>query len=105
MSTDLQGQVDFVGIASQETGNPHFMLWRLDVTWRILAHDVGGRNRSGLSEQPGARGMPLTAFHDEDGRLLHTQLGALSDIQLSWRSDNSPESADSGLQPGGGAVE
>ena len=55
---------------------------RHDVTWWTLAQDVGGRNRSGLSEGLGARGMPLTAFYDEGGRLLHTQLGALSEVQL-----------------------
>lgn len=82
VSRELDGQVNFVGIASQETGNPLYMPQRHEVDWWVLAQDVGGRNRSGLSEALGARGMPLTAFYDENGVLLHTQLGALAESQL-----------------------
>ena len=82
VSSELTGRVDFVGIASQENGNPLFMPERHGVDWWVLARDVGGRNGSGLSEAFGARGMPLTAFYDENGRVVHTQLGALSESQL-----------------------
>lgn len=30
----------------------------------------------------GARGMPLTAFYDDGGQLLHVQLGSITETQL-----------------------
>ena len=82
VSRDLQGQVAFVGIASQETGNPMFMPERHGIDWWPLARDIGGGTGSGLSTALGARGMPLTAFYGPDGTLLHIQLGAISETQL-----------------------
>ncbi len=82
VSTEFADQINFVGIASQETGNALTMPSRHDVLDWPLAQDVGGRNRSGLSEALGARGMPLTAFYSPEGELLHRQLGALDEGQL-----------------------
>ena len=82
VSSELDGQIDFVGIASQEPGNPLYMPERHDVDWWPLARDVGGRNLSGLSEALGARGMPLTAFYDEAGRLLDVRIGSITEAQL-----------------------
>lgn len=81
VSSELDGRVDFVGVASQETGDPMLMPTRHAVTGWPLAEDTGG-SAGGLSRELGARGMPLTAFYDADGRLLHTQLGSLTEGQL-----------------------
>lgn len=82
VSTQFAEEINWVGIASQETGNPLLMPERHGVTDWTLAQDVGGRNRSGLTEALGARGMPVTAFYDADGTLLNRQLGFLSEPQL-----------------------
>jgi hypothetical protein len=82
VSTEFADQINFVGIASQETGNAMFMPERHEVTFWPLARDVGGARASGLSEALGARGMPLTAFYDENGELLTVQLGAMAEPTL-----------------------
>lgn len=82
VSDELQNQVQFVGVASQETGNPLLMPERHGVDWWPLARDIGGSNGSGLSTALGARGMPLTAFYDDRGALLHVQLGSITEPQL-----------------------
>lgn len=75
-------QVDFVGIASQETGDPMFMPDRhgLDGLWP-LARDAGP-DGSGLTRALGARGMPVTAFYDAEGALLQRHVGALTEASL-----------------------
>lgn len=75
-------RVQFVGIASQEIGDPMFMPERhgLDGLWP-LARDVGP-DGSALSRALGARGMPITVFYDQDGRLLQRHVGALSEDAL-----------------------
>jgi cytochrome c biogenesis protein CcmG/thiol:disulfide interchange protein DsbE len=82
VSAELADTVNFVGIASQETGNALSMPQRHDITDWPLAQDVGGRNRSGLSEALGARGMPLTAFYSADGEFLEVRLGSMSEAEL-----------------------
>lgn len=81
--TDQVGdQVDFVGVASQETGDPMFMPDRhgLDGLWP-LARDAGP-DGSGLTRALGARGMPVTAFYDAEGALLQRHVGALTEASL-----------------------
>lgn len=75
-------RVDFVGVASQETGDPMFMPDRhgLDGLWP-LAEDAGP-DGSGLSRGLGARGMPVTAFYDVDGTLLQRHVGAMTESSL-----------------------
>lgn len=82
MWSELGTEINFVGVASQENGDPMTMPARHDVTEWPLARDVGGRNRSGLSEALGARGMPLTAFYDADGNFLNVQLASITEAQL-----------------------
>ncbi len=82
VSKEMEGQVQFVGIASQETGDPMFMPRRHGLDWWPLARDIGGGTGSGLSTALGARGMPLTAFYDANGTLLRVQIGAMSEPQL-----------------------
>lgn len=82
VTNDLGDRVDFVGVASQETGDPMFMPDRhgLDGLWP-LARDAGPGG-GGLSRALGARGMPLTAFYDEDGVLLDSHVGAMTEDSL-----------------------
>lgn len=85
ISRELEGEVSFVGVASLETGDPMFMPERHDITWWPLARDTGGRNGSGLHAALGGRGMPITAFYDEAGSLLHVDGGALPEPLLRSR--------------------
>lgn len=82
VTQDLGEVVDFVGVASQETGDPMFMPDRhgLDGLWP-LAEDAGP-DGSGLSRALGARGMPVTAFYDGEGVLLRRHVGALTEDSL-----------------------
>ena len=82
VSAELRDQVHFVGVASQETGDPLFMPRRHEILDWTLARDINGLNGSGLSRALGARGMPLTAFYDAGGALLHVQLGTILEPQL-----------------------
>jgi cytochrome c biogenesis protein CcmG, thiol:disulfide interchange protein DsbE len=85
VSRELDGQVAFVGVNAHETGDPLFMPERHGITGWPLARDIGGRNGSGLHEALGGRGMPISAFYDADGNLLHVDLGALPEPVLRQR--------------------
>lgn len=85
VSRELEGDVSFIGVASLETGDPMFMPERHGITWWPLARDTGGRNGSGLHAALGGRGMPITAFYDADGALLHVDGGALPERLLRER--------------------
>ncbi len=85
VSRELEGQVAFVGVAALETGDPMFMPERHDITWWPLASDIGGRNGSGLHAALGGRGMPITAFYDAGGNLVHVDGGALPEPALRQR--------------------
>lgn len=80
----LRGRVVFVGVNSLETGDGMRMAreFELEESGFVLAKDVGGRQRSGLHDKLGGRGMPITAFYDAQGRLLHVAGGALPDDAL-----------------------
>jgi thiol-disulfide isomerase/thioredoxin len=82
VSEELRDDINFVGIASQETGDEMLMPRRHGVDWWPLARDIGPGSGAGLSRALGARGMPLTAFYDESGELLTVQLGAMTEPQL-----------------------
>lgn len=80
----LRGEVAFIGVNAQETGNWRPMAERhqLEQHGFVLARDVGGRQGSGLHAALGGRGMPITAFYDADGKLIDTAGGALPDSAL-----------------------
>ena len=85
ISEELRGEVNFVGIASSESGNPLYMPERHGVEWWPLARDIGSSfNGNDLAVALGMRpgSMPLTAFYDADGNLLTTNPGALSEGAL-----------------------
>ena len=85
VSQELKGQVTFIGVNALETGDPMYMPERHGITWWPLAADIGGRNGSGLHDALGARGMPVTAFYDQQGELLHVDNGALPEPALRQR--------------------
>lgn len=79
----LQGRVAFAGVDSEETGDGLAFARQTGVGDWVLARDLGGRESSGLRDALDATpGMPVTAFYDANGKLLHVQLGALSVDQL-----------------------
>lgn len=85
VSEELKGEVAFVGVASLETGDPMTMPERHDITWWLLARDIGGRDGSGLHDALGGRGMPITAFYDAEGKLVDFVGGALPESALRDR--------------------
>jgi len=83
VSEQLRGQVQFVGVASLETGDPYLMPRRHLITWWPLAADVGGTNKNGLHRAlADGRSMPITAFYDARGKLLHAHIGLLPEDAL-----------------------
>lgn len=79
----LGGRVAFAGVDSEETGNGLAFANQAGVGGWFLARDLGGRELSGLRDALEATpGMPVTAFYDGNGKLLHVQLGALTSDQL-----------------------
>jgi cytochrome c biogenesis protein CcmG, thiol:disulfide interchange protein DsbE len=88
VAREQDGQVAFVGVNANETGDPLLMPERHGITHWPLARDVGGRNGSGLHQALGGRGMPITAFYDAQGNLLHVDLGALPEPALRQRLDD-----------------
>ncbi len=85
LNTQLGGRVTFAGIDSQETGDGIGMARQYNLNSWPLARDVGGTDASGLHDALGARGMPLTAFYDSNGKLLTVVLGAISEDDLRTR--------------------
>jgi cytochrome c biogenesis protein CcmG/thiol:disulfide interchange protein DsbE len=86
-SAALRGQVAFVGVNALETGDRFFMPRRHGITWWPLARDVGGSNGDGLHRalSGGLDAMPITAWYDSHGRLLHVDRGALPGSALRAR--------------------
>ncbi len=82
VSVEFGEEINFVGVASQETGDPLLMPERHDVTFWPLAQDVGGRNGSGLSEAFEMFGLPLTVFYDADGQVLRINRGLIEEATL-----------------------
>lgn len=84
VSDELRDEVTFVGVNALETGDPLTMPERHGITWWPLARDIGSRGND-LHAALGGRGMPITAFYDADGNLLHVDPGALDEATLRER--------------------
>ena len=79
LSQQYAGKVAFAGVDAEETGDGLAMAKRTGIGGWPLARDVGGRELSGLRDAlQSTPGMPITAYYDAGGRLLHVQLGAQS---------------------------
>jgi thiol-disulfide isomerase/thioredoxin len=81
VSEELGNEVTFVGVNALETGDPMTMPERHGITSWPLARDIGSRG-SDLHAALGGRGMPITAFYDPAGRLVHVEPGALDEARL-----------------------
>lgn len=79
VSQRVSGRVAFVGVDSEENGDGLAMARLYGITAWPLARDVGGAQLSGLRDAlESVPGMPVTAFYDAAGRVVHVTLGALS---------------------------
>lgn len=87
VSDELRDRVVFVGVNALETGDSMAMPKRHDITWWPLAADIGSRGND-LHAALGGRGMPLTAFYDDAGKLLHVDPGALDEETLRGRIES-----------------
>lgn len=86
VSAELRDEVDFVGVASLDTGDKLLMPRRHGVDWWPVATDVG-RSESAYHDGLGLRrgSMPGTAFYDAEGNLVDVARGALTEQQLRQR--------------------
>jgi hypothetical protein len=57
---------------------------RHGITWWPLARDIGSRGND-LHAALGGRGMPVTAYYDDTGNLLHVETGAIDEATLRER--------------------
>jgi thiol-disulfide isomerase/thioredoxin len=85
VSARLKGEVTFVGVNSQETGDGLAMARRYGIDWWPLASDRGGSQDSGLRDDLGAAVMPVTAFYSAAGKLLEVVPGAISQADVTTR--------------------
>lgn len=80
---ELEGEVDFIFVNSNETGNWEPMAERNDIEQFTLAKDIQGIRRNGLYRELGGTGsMPITAFYDAEGNLVNTAPGELTEATL-----------------------
>lgn len=83
VALDLDGEVDFIFVNTQETGDWKAMAERNEITQFTLAKDIQGTRRNGLYRQLGGLGgLPMTAFYDAEGNLLDTGLVPFTEAQL-----------------------
>ena len=82
LSNRLRGRVAFVGVDSEETGNGLALARRYKVDWWPLARDIEGQQASGLHDNLGGQGMPISAFYDASGKLVYVSPGALAEDQV-----------------------
>ncbi len=85
----LEGQVDFVFVNSNETGDWESMAERNDIFEFPLAKDIQGISRNGLYRDLGGTGsMPITAFYDAEGNLLQVAPTAFNEATLNTTLNN-----------------
>jgi cytochrome c biogenesis protein CcmG/thiol:disulfide interchange protein DsbE len=80
-----RGQVDFIGVQSQDTGDGLAMARRfgLEEAGFTLAKDVGRAPASDLWRSFGGQGLPTTVFFDADGALGFVSGGMLTQAELT----------------------
>jgi thiol-disulfide isomerase/thioredoxin len=84
-----EGQVEIVFVNSNETGNWRPMAERTGIDDRTLIKDINGNGGNGLYfNLGGSGGMPMTAFYDADGALVHVDRGELSFNALASRFED-----------------
>ncbi|MEZ5171494.1 MAG: TlpA disulfide reductase family protein [Acidimicrobiia bacterium] len=75
---EYAGEVEFVFVNANESADWRPMAERNDILDNTLAKDVGADNNDLYREVGGTIGMPITAFYDADGNLVHTELQAMT---------------------------
>jgi thiol-disulfide isomerase/thioredoxin len=86
LSKELDGKVQFIGVDSMETGDKDLMPKRHELTWP-LARDIGPQGSALHDRLAPGYGMPVTAFYDASGKLVHVQKGGLleDDLRLTLK--------------------
>jgi thiol-disulfide isomerase/thioredoxin len=82
VSQQLKGTVNFIGVDSMENGDGLAMARQYGIGWWPLARDVDGAAASGLHDNLGQQGMPISAFYDAGGKLVFVAPGALTEDSL-----------------------
>lgn len=87
VAKQTRGQVDFIGVQTQDTGDGTTMAARFDLAGAgfALARDVGGTPPSQLWRSFGGQGLPATAFYSSAGELVDFTGGLLSQRELESR--------------------
>ena len=84
VAAEQAGEVDFIFVNSNETGDWKPMVERHGMDDLVLAKDIQGIRRNGLyRDLGGTGGMPITAFYDAQGRLVDTSFTAFSEASLN----------------------
>jgi len=84
LSEQIGDRVNFVGVNTQDNGQGlgDARKWGIAGKWPI-ARDINNGNGSALSVVTfGARGSPANVIYDENGAVVHVQLGGLSNEQI-----------------------
>jgi len=81
---DLEDQIHFVHVNSQETGNWRSLVDEFGTDHWPIARDINGTqaNGSGLHGSLGGTGMPITAFYDASGNLVSVNNGTMNESSL-----------------------
>ena len=81
------GQVSFVGVNTNDSGDGVAMAKRFDLAGAgfHLAHDIGDDPASELWLSYGSQGLPVTAFYDASGKLVDFAGGMLTQTELLQR--------------------
>lgn len=75
---EYAGEVEFVFVNANESADWRPMAERNGLLDNTLAEDVGADNNDLYREVGGTIGMPITAFYDAEGNLVHTELQAMT---------------------------
>ena len=79
----LEGEVNFVFLNTNETGDGKEMAERFNLFDYPVASDLRGTADNGLYRNLGGTGgMPMTAFYDAEGQVVDVSFGALSSTAL-----------------------
>ena len=80
----LEGEVDFIFVNSNESGDWEPMADRNDILGFALAKDIQGISRNGLYRELGGTGsMPITAFYDAAGNLIQVAQAPFDEAGLA----------------------
>jgi len=86
LAVDHNDELNVVFVNTNETGDWRPMARRTGIIDQTLAKDINGSNGNGLYRSLGGTGgMPMTAFFDEQGILVHVDRGELTSEVLRSR--------------------